>query len=75
MPCGVPAQSYPISDKCYPRQGNILEVVLANNNDIVTRPRIHDAVQSPVDTDHHMISFDLSLSQTKSPSKKPVIVC
>ena len=55
-------------------KGNILDVVIANKDDIVTRPRVHGAVESPVNTDHRMISFELSLSQTKSPRRKPLIL-
>ena len=55
-------------------KGNILDSVLANKDDIVTRLRIHDAFELPVDTNHHMIFIELSLCQTKSPSRKPVIV-
>ena len=50
-------------------KGNILDVVLAQKDDNVTRLRVLDAVESPVDTD-----FELSLSRTKPPSRKPVIV-
>ena len=51
----------------YPCKGKL---TFTNEGDDV---KVHDAVESPISTDHRMITFALSLLPPKHPSRKPVV--
>ena len=50
--------------------GNILDLILTNNDELISPPVVQSQPPLPVDTDHFIISFDILLTKTSNISKE-----
>ena len=55
-------------------KGNLLDLVLVSDEDLISAFKVHSRAETPLDTDHFMISFSLEGGNTASSCQSPVLV-